>query len=330
MKMDDSGQLSLDFLIGFTIFLVAFIIVITMASGLLVSLMSKTVDYDAVAYRTGVILVEDTGVGIDAKVVGPPYMAVITEWETILFTNWEEDIYRAGLAASKDIRKYPNILSEEKIDNFTYLSSHTNDKFIHQKVLFDTPLFQGGASLYSYKFNITLRSIDNGGVLEQIGDSVPPNKSTGYIKRVVKILNQTSQTNIDAYDLTPPGTGIYTIPLNMSDWESMNPLYRPDPLTDGVTISLSNITPDSQAKFSNVSFYRQADPPVLLNSTVPNVTMPAENRIIVELTPVFFTENPVTWGEDYYFVFFFPGDTVVGGSSKYAAYLPAVLEVYIW
>ena len=59
MTLNESGQLSLDFLAGFTIFILGFIIVITMASGLLVGLQSRTIDYDAVAYRTAVILVED-------------------------------------------------------------------------------------------------------------------------------------------------------------------------------------------------------------------------------------------------------------------------------
>ena len=58
---DDSGILSIDFIAGFTIFMIAFIIVVTMVSGLLVSLQSRTIDYDALAYRTGVILTEDAG-----------------------------------------------------------------------------------------------------------------------------------------------------------------------------------------------------------------------------------------------------------------------------
>jgi hypothetical protein len=58
---DDTGTLSIDFIAGFTIFLVAFIWVLSMVPGLLVNLQGHTIDYDAVAYRTGVILVEDPG-----------------------------------------------------------------------------------------------------------------------------------------------------------------------------------------------------------------------------------------------------------------------------
>jgi len=58
---DETGTLSIDFLAGFTIFLLALIWVLSMIPGLLIGLQSYTIDYDAVAYRTGVILVEDPG-----------------------------------------------------------------------------------------------------------------------------------------------------------------------------------------------------------------------------------------------------------------------------
>ena len=58
---DDSGIQSIDFLAGFTIFMVSFIWVATMVPGLFIGVQSYTIDYDAVAYRTGVILAEDPG-----------------------------------------------------------------------------------------------------------------------------------------------------------------------------------------------------------------------------------------------------------------------------
>ncbi|MFA5103172.1 MAG: hypothetical protein WC525_08465, partial [Candidatus Thermoplasmatota archaeon] len=48
---NDSGQLSIDFIVGLSIFMIALIMASTMAAGLLVGLQSKHVDYDAVAYR---------------------------------------------------------------------------------------------------------------------------------------------------------------------------------------------------------------------------------------------------------------------------------------
>ncbi|HON82360.1 MAG TPA: hypothetical protein PLN56_09305 [Methanoregulaceae archaeon] len=325
MKLDDSGQLSLDFLIGFTIFLVAFIIVITMTSGLIVSLMSKTIDYDAVAYRTGVILVEDPGIGILGERLDEN---IVTKWEDITTTFWADDIYRAGLAATNDLikKKYPGILSQEKISRLVELNSITKNEFVHEKVLFDKPVHQGGASLYSYRYYITLKSIGDGGVLEELGESEHP-YNTGYIKRVVKI-NLTYKTPIDVYSQTQPGTGSYIVSLNLSD-QSLYSLYQPDPWNEGVYIVLSNVTPAMQANFSNVSFYQYADPPVLINGSVPNSTKPYDNKIEVNLDPDFF-DGIIEQGYNYYFKFNFTPDTTVGGSTKYAAFLPAILEVYIW
>ena len=49
--IDDKGQLSIDFIVGFTIFMIAFIIVVTMASGLLIGLSSQSIDYDSVCLQ---------------------------------------------------------------------------------------------------------------------------------------------------------------------------------------------------------------------------------------------------------------------------------------
>ena len=59
--IDDTANLSIDFLAGFTIFMIAFIYVATLIPGLLLGLQGSTIDYSGVAYRTGVILVGDPG-----------------------------------------------------------------------------------------------------------------------------------------------------------------------------------------------------------------------------------------------------------------------------
>jgi hypothetical protein len=99
--IDDSGQLSIDFLIGFTIFILGLIVVAAMVPGLLVGLQRATaIDYDAVAYRTGAILVEDPG---------DPTLPRYTEpWE-LKDSFHKDEVIRFGLAVSKDT---PNVLSE--------------------------------------------------------------------------------------------------------------------------------------------------------------------------------------------------------------------------
>jgi hypothetical protein len=120
---DDTGTLSIDFIAGFTIFLVAFIWVLSMVPGLLVNLQGHTLDYDAVAYRTGVILVEDPG-----WPVSPP-------WES----QQNFSVTRFGLAVSRDT---PNILSQEKIDRFflcrIWKLHHAPDDY-HQVISGTTP-----------------------------------------------------------------------------------------------------------------------------------------------------------------------------------------------
>ena len=58
---NSDGNLSVDFLVGFSIFMIAFIWVATLVPNLFLGVSSHQIDFDAVAYRTGVILAEDPG-----------------------------------------------------------------------------------------------------------------------------------------------------------------------------------------------------------------------------------------------------------------------------
>ena len=128
-RSDDRGNLSIDFLAGFTIFMLAFIWVVSMISGVLLGLQSATIDYEAVAYRTGVILVEDPG-----WPASPP-------WE--FYTDGQKyEISRFGLATSKDT---PNILSQDKVNRFFCSSFIYPDDYHTRSVFGDFP----------YRFNIS-------------------------------------------------------------------------------------------------------------------------------------------------------------------------------
>ena len=352
MKQDDSGQLSLDFLIGFTIFLIGFIIVVTMASGLLVSLMSKTIDYDAVAYRSGVILVEDPGWARD-----PVSNLDTSQWELINPAR-KDLVYRTGLAISKN---YPGILTEAKINEFFILSE--ND--IHKKVLFDTPVSRGGPSLFPYRYNISLRSIEADILQKETGDDVPAKKDTGYMKRMVKI-KQPSYANITPANVSEGNetpTGEYIVYLNMTDLYKYDPLHRIDPLNENISIRLRGINSilggDAQNDFNGVLFYYD-NPPLLPDSSgdtqIPDLamytTIPDADTIYLNLTPRFFFERAIDPGRQYYFKFSFdPVKVPVGNSTLPYDYnygykdndpepglmrpvqpplFPAVLEVRTW
>ncbi|HET6581227.1 MAG TPA: hypothetical protein VFG36_05040, partial [Methanoregula sp.] len=164
---DDSGTLSIDFIAGFTIFLLAFIWVLSMVPGLLVNLQGYTIDYDAVAYRTGVILVEDPG-----WPASPP-------WES----QQNFSVTRFGLAITRDT---PNILSQEKVDRFfsdtSVYGAFTYPDDYHQRVIFGD---------YPYRFNISLNDTERN-QLQSVGDVVP--KGYVYIRRVVKIKGLSNAT----------------------------------------------------------------------------------------------------------------------------------------
>jgi hypothetical protein len=231
--IDDYGNLSIDFLVGFTIFLLAFIWVVAMIPGLLIGLQAHTIDYDAVAYRTGVILTEDPG------------WPVSPAWES--FGDPQKyNITRFGLAISRDT---PNILSQDKINRFFNLS--TTDPavgFIYPDDYQQRAIFGD----YPYNFRISLRSTDNYRTLK-IGERLPA--GYGSIRRVVKIkgasnatINQSyiqSHLWSDKYEATSynASTHVFSILINNSQLmgDIRNPAYQIDPTREQTTISITDL-----------------------------------------------------------------------------------------
>ena len=156
--IDESGNLSIDFLIGFTIFMLAFIWVAAMVSGIMIGLQSSHIDYDAVAYRTGVILVEDPG-----WPASPP-------WE--FYTDGQKyEISRFGLAITKNT---PGILSQDKVNRFFCSSFIYPDDYQTRAIFGD----------YPYHFNISVTEMGSS-YNQSKGDILPD--GYGYIRRLVKI-----------------------------------------------------------------------------------------------------------------------------------------------
>ena len=164
----DSGALSIDFIAGFTIFLIAFIWVVSLVPGLLINLQGFTIDYDAVAYRTGVILVEDPG-----DVTSPNFTS---PWES---QSDKDFIARFGLAISRDT---PNILSQEKVDRFFCTTDFVYPQDYQEKVIFGE---------YPYRFNISLHDEERN-LNRSVGDVLP--EGYGYIRRLVKIKGVSNAT----------------------------------------------------------------------------------------------------------------------------------------
>ena len=220
-------MLSLDLLVGFTIFLLALIMVVSMVPGLLAGLQSSGIDYDAVAYRTGVILVEDPG-----WPVNPP-------WEQY-GRDHKDEIQRMGLAVSKDT---PNILLSTKVERF-FENASTEDPFFteddyHNKVIFGD---------YPYSYNISLSS---GNDLWQTGDPLPP--GYGYIRRVVKIkepsVAEINESISSAYTIDPSApewqnstARNFTVRLDFGHLldPTVSPAYRIDPRIEPVNVTITN------------------------------------------------------------------------------------------
>src|SRR5208283_4930317 len=174
--IDDAGNLSIDFLAGFTIFMITFIYVATLISGLFIGLQSRSIDYDAVAYRTGVVLVEDPGM---------PYNP---SWETLPNTS-DSQILRFGLTLSKDT---PNILSPEKINRFFCSTEFLYPYDYQSRAVFGD---------YPYQFNISFQMAGSN-VTQSVGDILP--EDYGYSRRVVKVKEHSNAT-LDFSNFNPDG-----------------------------------------------------------------------------------------------------------------------------
>lgn len=207
----ENGQLSIDFVIGFTIFIIAFIFVSTMISGLLINIHSREIDYDAVAYRTSVVLVEDPGEPSD--------------WNLLDLTIPEErdNLTRLGLGIA---RNNPGILRESKIEKFfnpdTTGTCNDPSRLCYPSDYSQRLIFGD----YPYNFNITLNELEDNGKPWKIGEEYPDN--TGYIRRVVNI-KRPGYAEIQ-YSQLPAQKQYPTITIDMN----LQKLYIPDPTSPSI------------------------------------------------------------------------------------------------
>jgi hypothetical protein len=222
-KMDkEEGLLSIDFIVGFTIFMVALIFVAIMISGLLVHLQSRTIDYDAVAYRTSVVLVEDPGEPKDWQLLNLSYY------------SQRKDLKRLGLSVEKG---YPGILKLNKVENFFNYEpspnclSHDslcNPSDYREKIIFGD---------YPYNFNITLRGLGTTPINYSVGYDTSPNSSYGFIKRIVKI-----QMPGSTYYITGINESNYSTFIVRYDFPQLYeriPPYQIDPLQEDMQIFIN-------------------------------------------------------------------------------------------
>ena len=213
--------------------------VLTMIPGIFAGLESAQIDYDAVAYRTSVILCEDPGWS-----TGEDY------WETI-DTEHKDDIERLGLALSSIS---PNILSNEKVNRF--FNNNPNlvltEEDYRSKVIFgDVP----------YLFNISFKIGD--GPLNSTG-SVVPDSRCGYMRRLVKIkepgsamidsalYNKSAWDYLDILNVTYTG---FSVSFNYNELQnkSIEEAYRFMPQTEPASITIFNFANSLEANITSAS-----------------------------------------------------------------------------
>ena len=224
---DDSGILSIDFLVGFTIFIIAFIWVVSMIPGLLINLQGYTIDYDAVAYRTGVILAEDPG--------EPALQTSVDPWE-ILSSN---GVVRFGLAVSKDT---PNILSQRKVNRFFCLSAFSYPVDYQNRTIFGD---------YPYQFNISLIEVGSDQPPRSVGDVMTGNY--GSIRRLVKIKEPSIAMINASYDNTTHPDYFsgenetvheFSILINTTELlqdKVRDPIYQINPAREQIIINITHL-----------------------------------------------------------------------------------------
>lgn len=231
LTLNDSGQLSIDFIVGFAIFMSAFIMVTTMSSGLLVGLQSRHVDYDAVAYRAGVLLSEDPGINNSWPgfiITDPSY-----EWEFI-GKSAKIDVKRFGLSLYKST---PRILSEKKVRSFSDTSIYNELKDYHDRVVF-------GDYPYNLYINFTPIDVNNANGVRAFSIGNPPGQNTnyGYIRRVVMVktpgefaINLTEPGYLD-----PGGTGNGKITIHLDSGQlydlKRGPVYWTDLMKERIRL----------------------------------------------------------------------------------------------
>jgi hypothetical protein len=232
---NERGNLSVDFLAGFTIFLLAFIWVSSMISGIMVGLQSSHIDYDAVAYRTGVILVEDPG-----WPAAPP-------WE-FYGDDQKFEISRFGLAMAKDT---PGVLSQDKINRFFCTSFIYPDDYQTRTIFGDFP----------YRFNISVTDVEMH-KNQSLGDVLPP--GYGYIRRLAKIkgdsnatigstlytkyqYNNTENVTMHQFSILIDNTELNT--------DMRNQMYQIDPTREQIIINLTQLR-------STIKEFPTAIPPI--------------------------------------------------------------------
>jgi hypothetical protein len=307
-----------------------------MVPGLLIGLRSGTIDYDAVAYRTGVILAEDPG------------MPGHSGWELIDSAH-KEEVIRMGLAVAGET---PGILSPLKIERFFSDDFQYPADYQHRLIFSNHP----------YLFNISLRTLD-GRISLGRGDQLPV--GYGYVRRsvMVKVPGNTT-VNASGYQNTFDNSSarVFHVDLDLPALlnASRSEAYSINPLNERVVLNITNLQATLYDPYngagkdlttlSHVHVYVDGslvppDRPVFIDGAPASFLPPCtvRNDITLVLEPGYLTQIADTDSRVSIEFTFDDGadqkNTTFTGSHRYdynpanvtQPYLtPAVMEVAVW
>ncbi len=209
-EVNETAQMSLDFLSGFVIFSLALLSTFVTIPVIFSGLQATSIDLHPVAYRTSVILAEDPGYRVTSVGNG-------TDWEIYADSLNASYIKRIGLAISKD---RPNVLALRKIYALSSLYSSTNSSAIRDKIGLKT-------SFKDYNYNISLQRFKStttkplyaselsGKQILLIGNSLPENEDVEKYERIIVYSSLSLNESYDANgtmrsNLDTPSTDIKT------------------------------------------------------------------------------------------------------------------------
>ncbi|WP_202319073.1 DUF7287 family protein [Archaeoglobus neptunius] len=170
--MDREGKLSLDLLIGLSIFLFTFIFVANFLPGVFADVRHE-ISLGSNSYRVASLLVEDPGYPLD--------------WEYRINTsNCNSKEFRPGLARFDTTTRYNN-LNRTKVEKFFELIANNTCREETRKYL---GLDLSNVSWEKYKFNVSLQNLSDA-IVFQGGDKIPESGQIVMFERLVYLDNCT-------------------------------------------------------------------------------------------------------------------------------------------
>ncbi|AIY89543.1 hypothetical protein [Geoglobus acetivorans] len=189
---NDEGKLSLDLLIGLTIFLMSFVFIIQYVPAIFASERSEIYLYP-LAYRISALLVEDPGYWSNGSVNG-------TDWEN--YYSLPDVEVRPGLMGSE-----VNVLDPVKIDALNSLYASAGIDGLRKALGLKTPdrVFGFNISLQLLSSNSSnpIYSMNGSQPMLLIGEPIPDGSNVARYERIIAFENTTSVSKISSKLDTP-------------------------------------------------------------------------------------------------------------------------------